>query len=240
MFSETPHFPVPAKAEIRAPALDRNLTNQHAPAVPNVDAVPAPAVHVPKHIALDPVRRTVVRVSEQPAAGQIGLGVVFPEHRKGVDGRGALGVGAAVTVNEVRVGNVDDFLGWGKADAVWSAEAVRHDADIARFRDEAVDVLRELWFGPEALLVAVDGVGEPDGAVRMDDDVVGGVEGARVEIVEDGGGFVGAFGFHVDQPGWFFQAALCAEDEAFAVVCAAIGHEVALRTTDFVACKVCG
>jgi hypothetical protein len=87
-------------------------------------------------------------------------------------------------VDEVRVGDVDGFFRWGEADAVGSAEPVGHDADVASFGHEAVDVLGELGFGPEALFVAVDGVGEPDGAVRGDDDVVGGVEGARVVVVE--------------------------------------------------------
>ena len=33
----------------------------------------------------------------------------------------------------------------------------------------------------------------------MDHNVVGGVEGAAVIVVEEGGSFVGAFGFHVDE-----------------------------------------
>ena len=107
-------------------------------------------------------------------------------------------------MDEVGVGDVNRFLGRGEADAVWSAKAVGHDADIACSGHEAVDLLGQLWFGPEALLVAVDGVGEPDGAVGVNDDIVGGVEGAGVVVVEDGGGFVGALGFHVDQTGWFF------------------------------------
>ena len=142
-------------------------------------------------------------------------------------------------MDEVCIGDVDGFFGRGEADAVWPAEPIGHDADIACFGVVAVDLLRELWFGPEALLVAVNGVGKPDGAVRVDDDVIGGIEGAGVVVVEDGGGFVGTFGFHVDQARWFFQASLGAEDEAFTVVCAAIGHEIALRTTYFVARKVC-
>lgn len=74
------------------------------------------------------------------------------------------------------------FVG-GESNAVGSAERVGYGADVAGGRVEAVDELGELGFWSEALFVAVDGVGEPDGAVGVDDDVVGGVEGAGVVIV---------------------------------------------------------
>lgn len=149
-----------------------------------MDAVAATAVHVAKDVALDAVGRAVVGVRKDAAVRQVRLRVLFPENGKGVDGGGALGVGAAVAVDEVRVGDVDGFFRGGKADAVGPTKAVGHDADVARFRHKAVDVLGELGFGPEALFVAVDGIGEPHGAVRGDDDVVGGIEGARVVVVE--------------------------------------------------------
>lgn len=49
-----------------------------------------------------------------------------------------------------------------------------------------------------------------------------------------------AFRFHVDEAGGFAEGALGAEDEAVAVVGAAVGHEVALGTADFVAGEVGG
>ncbi len=184
LLPKTPHLAIPSKAEIRTPALNQHFPNQHAAAVPDINAVAATAVHVAKDVALDAIGRAVVGVREDAAVGQVRLRVLFPEDGEGVDGGGALGVGAAVAVDEVRVGDVHGFFRRGKADAVRPTKAVGHDADVARFGHEAVDVLGELGFGPEALFVAVDGVGEPDGAVRGDDDVVGGVEGARVVVVE--------------------------------------------------------
>ena len=109
---------------------------------------------------------------------------MFPEDAVRVDSRGAAGVGAAVAVDEVRVRDVECVLIRGETQPVRAAKAIGHDANVTCRRIEAVDVLRQLGFGPEALLVAIDGVGEPDGAVRVDDDVVGGVEGPGVVVVE--------------------------------------------------------
>ena len=105
MFPKTPHLPIPPETEIRTPALDLNLAHQHAASIPHVDAVSAPAVHVAKHIALDPVRRARVRVREYSSVGQE-RGTVFPEDAVGVDGRSAAGIDIAVAVDEIRVGHV--------------------------------------------------------------------------------------------------------------------------------------
>lgn len=237
MFAKTPHLAVAAEAEIRTPAFNQDLAHQHAPAVPHVDAVPAPGVHVAVHIAFDAVRRARVRVCKDPSIGQVRL-IVGPVHRIRVHGGGPRMDLGAVAVDDVRVGDVACFLVGCEADAVRPTEAVSHDPDVAGGRVEAVDVLRELGFRAEALLVAVDRVGEPDGTVRVDDDVVGGVERAAVVVVHERGGFVGAFGFHVDETGRLAEGALGAEDDAVAEIGAAIGHVVAFRTADFVAGEV--
>lgn len=182
MFPKTPHLAVPAEAEIRTPAFDQYLTHQHPAAVPHIDAVPATRVHIPVNIALDAVRGARVRVGEDPSIGQVRL-VVGPVDRIGIHGGGPRMDFGAVAVDDVRVGDVARFFIGREADAVRSAEAVGHDPDVAGGRVEAVDVLGKLGFGAEALLVAVDGVCEPDGAVGVDDDVVGGVEGAAVVVV---------------------------------------------------------
>ena len=51
---------------------------------------------------------------------------------------------------------------------------------------------------------------------------------------------MGAFGFHVDEACGFAERALRAEDEAVAVVSAAIGHVVAFWAADLVAGEVGG
>ena len=84
------------------------------------------------------------------------------------------------------------------------------------------------------MLVAVDGVGEPDAAVGVDDYIVGGIERTGVVVVEQGGGFVGSFGFHVDEAGRFAERSLGTEDYSVAVVGAAVGHVVSFRTADLI------
>ena len=102
-------------------------------------------------------------------------------------------------MDEIRVGDIQCVLARRESDRIRAAQPIRHHADIPRRRVEAVDLLGQLGAGAEAALVAVDGVGEPDAAVGVDGGVGGGVEGARVVVVEDGVGFVGAFRFHVDE-----------------------------------------
>ena len=72
----------------------------------------------------------------------------------------------------------------------------------------------------------------------MHDDVVGGVEGAGVVVVQDGCRFVGTLGFHVDEACWFSKRALSAEDKTVTIVGATVGHEVTLGAADFVASEV--
>ena len=74
----------------------------------------------------------------------------------------------------------------------------------------------------------------------MDDDVVGGVEGARVVVVEECGCFMWSFRFHIDEARGFAERALRAEDDAVAVVGAAIGHVIAFWTANFVSREVRG
>ena len=136
------------------------------------------------HVALDAVRDAGVRVREDAPVdeeGRLRRGVV--QQREGVDGGRAGGVpggggggGSGGGVHGVGVGDVEGALVRGEGDAVRAAEAVGDDADVARGGDEAVDVLGQLGLGAEAVLEAVDGVGEPDGAVGGNDDVVGRVE----------------------------------------------------------------
>ena len=174
------------------------------------------------------------------------MGGWFVDEGEGVDGGcarwggGGWGGEGGGAVDGIGVGDVDGIFVGGESYAIWSSERVCDGADVACSRVEAVDKLGELGFRAEALFVAVDGVGEPDGAVGVDGDVVGGVEGAGVVVVEEGGGFVGAFGFHVGESRWFAEGALGAEDEAVAVVGAAVGHVVAFGAADFVAGEVGG
>lgn len=103
---------------------------------------------------------------------------MFPKDGICVDSGRAAVIGVAITMDEISVGDVDSGFVWRETDAVWPAKTVRYHSDITCARIKAINKLRKLWFGPETLLIAVNWVRKPNGAVRVDDDVVGGVEGA--------------------------------------------------------------
>ena len=128
---------------------------------------------------------------------------MLPEDRVSVDSCGATVVSVAVAVDEVRIRYVDGGLVRGESNSIRSSETVRYNPDITCRWIKAVHQLRKLRFRPKALLVAVYGICEPDRAVGMDDDVIGGIEGAGVVVVQEGCGFVRAFGFHVDEAARF-------------------------------------
>ncbi len=135
---KTPHFAIPPKAKIRTTPLNLHLPNQHAPTIPHVNSIPTPRVHVPKNIGFDPIRRACVRIRKYPAISEVG-GFMFPENRVGVDGGGASVIGIAVTVDEVRVCDVDCVFVGGEAQAIWSSKSICYDSYIAGGRVEAVD-----------------------------------------------------------------------------------------------------
>lgn len=121
-------------------------------------------------------------------------------------------------MHDISVSHVQSVFVRGKAQAVWPAEGVGYHPDVPRGRFKAVDELGQLRARAEAVIIAVDGIGEPDGAIGMDDHVRGAVEGPAVVVVEEGDGLVGSFRFHVDKSAGFTEGALRAEDQAFAVV----------------------
>ena len=237
MLAHAPDLPVPAEAEVVAPALDLDLADQHPAPVPHIDPIPARRVQIAEDIALQSIGGARIDIAEDALVGQEGS-AVLPQDRVGVHGGGAAVVRRAIPVYDVGVADVDGVFVRREGQARRSPEPVGHCPDIAGGRVETVDQLGQLGFGPEAALVAIDGVGEPDGAVGVDDDVVGAVEGAGVVVVQQGDGLVRALSFHVDQAGRFAQGTLSTEDEAVAVVGSATGHVVALGATDLIACEV--
>lgn len=239
MFIQQPHLALPPETEIRNPALNQNFPNQTPSTIPHINPVSTPTVHIPVHIALDPVRRPRIRHREDPSINEKGARI-YNDDIERVDRRRPRRIRRSIPVDKIRVRDIYDLLARREADAVGAAEAVGHDTDVAAAGVEAVDLLRQLRGRAEALLVAVDGVGEPEAAVRVDDDVVGRVEGAAVVVVEQGGGAVRPLGFHVDEAARLVQRALGAEEDAVAVVDAAVSHVIALRAADFVAGEVFG
>lgn len=202
MLPKTPYLAVAAKAKARTPSLDEDLADQHPSAVPHMDAVAAAGVDVAQHVALDAVRGARIGVGEHAPVAQVRL-AVFLEDGERVDGGGATRIAGMAAVEQVGVSDVDGVFARGETEAARAAEAVGDHSDVPGGRVEAVDLLWELRLRPEPVLVAVDGVGEPDGAVGGNDDVAGGVKRPGMVIVEERGRLVRPLGFHVDQPGGF-------------------------------------
>ena len=103
---------------------------------------------------------------------------MFPEYGVSVDGGSATVVGTTIAVDEISISDVDGGFVRRETDSVRPAKTIRHHSDIACTGVKAVNELRKLWFGSEALLITVDWVGEPDRAVGVDNNVVRGIKGA--------------------------------------------------------------
>lgn len=237
MLRKTPHLAVAAKAKAGASALDQDFADQHPSAIPDIDAIAAGGIDITHHVALDTVRGTRIGVGEHAPVAQIRL-IVFPKDGEGVDGGGTTRFAGVRAMEQVGVGDVDGVLAGGKTEAAGTTEAVGDDSDVPRGRIEAVDLLWKLGLGPKAVLVAVDGVGEPHGTVGGHHDVAGGVKWPGMIIVEEGDRLMWSLGFHVDQPGGFFQRALRAQDQPVAVIRATTGHEISFRASDLVAREI--
>ena len=86
-------------------------------------------------------------------------------------------------MDQVGVANVYSLFPGRETDSIRSSESICHNANVARGRIKAVYMLGKLGFGPEPLFVAVYRVCEPDRSVRVNDNVIGRIEGAGVVLV---------------------------------------------------------
>jgi hypothetical protein len=111
------------------------------------------------------------------------------------------------------VGDVQGLLVGRERQAVGLVEGVGNDREAARRRVVPVDEVAPHWLGPEALQVAVAGVGEPDGAVALDHHVVGRVERQRTPGVHHRLQLAGGLVQPTD-PGRLRSGALLADDQA--------------------------
>ena len=127
-------------------------------------------------------------------------------------------------MQHLRIRNIHRPLIRRKANAVRPTKPIRHSSDISARGIKAIDLVRQLRRRADALLGAVDGIGEPDGPVRVhDDDVVGRVEAPAVVVVQQHLGLVRWGGCHVGQAAGHGARALGAEEDAVFVVDAAVG-----------------
>lgn len=192
------HLPVSTKAEVSNTAIHQDLRQQHAARRPDADPIPTPAVHVIVHVALDSVRDPDIRHGEKPPVEKERLARVRPDIERvsslvstpvspdkatpsNSHMRRPRAIRAPVPVDPVRVRDVARLLIRAETDAIRPAEPVCNSPDTPRRRIEAVDLVGQLRARADALLGPVYGVCEPDAAVRVDDDVVGGVERPGVE-----------------------------------------------------------
>ena len=88
------------------------------------------------------------------------------------------------------VGNIEDFFIGGKAEAVGAYKVVGYDGGVSGAGVEAVDVGRQFVFSDLTFVVehdAITWIGEPDTAIGVDNDVVGGIEGFAFKAVDENG-----------------------------------------------------
>ena len=79
--------------------------------------------------------------------------------------------------------------------------------------------------GSDVLLKAVGRVGEPDRTIRVDHNIVDGIEPASVIIAEDCPGLVGRSRLHEDESTWIGKSSLCAEQNTVLVIDASVAHQ---------------
>lgn len=87
-------------------------------------------------------------------------------------------------MNEIRIRNINRLLPGREANPIRPPKPIRHSPHAARGRVKPINLTRKLRRRPDALLIAVYGVREPDRSVRVHDHVVDGVEGAAVEVLQ--------------------------------------------------------
>lgn len=233
---------VAPEAEIRAPAPDRDLADQHPPGTPHLHAVAAPGVHVARRVALDAVREARRRVREDALVGQEGRAAVRRDvvgvyrrrpaclsacasHAVFLFGGGIpLQIVLRRAVTRVGVGDIHDRLIRTKRNAIRPPQPIGQHAEIPRRGIEPVHGARQARPGPELLVGGVARVGEPDAAVARDHDVVRAVEVPAVEARHDGLRALAAR--HVpDAAAARLRRALRADQDAVdGVVDGAVGH----------------
>lgn len=117
-----------------------------------------------------------------------------------------------IAMNPIRIRDIARRLARVKTNPIRPAEPIGDRAHTPRRGIESVDLVWQPRFRAYALLESVDGVGEPDRAVGVDDDVIRGVEGPVVEgCYECLGGRGGRSEWHVYQATGGGERALCAE-----------------------------
>lgn len=81
----------------------------------------------------------------------------------------------------VRVRDIADLLVWAKTNPIRPPKAICNHPDATSAWLESIDLVWQLRRRPNALLRTVDGICEPDAPVRVNDNVIGRVEGSIVE-----------------------------------------------------------
>ena len=127
-------------------------------------------------------------------------------------------------MHSICIGDIHRFLIGREAKPIRSCDVFHYSPNVSRSRIEAVHLIWQLRAGADALLEAVLGIGEPDGSVRVDDDVVDAVEPSAVVVREDCFDGVGWVRGHPGEAAAFSQGTLFAEKYAVAVIDGSIGE----------------
>jgi hypothetical protein len=133
-------------------------------------------------------------------------------------------ISRAVTVNPVRVSNIQRLLVRRKAKPIRTPEPICNSSHIARSQIEAIDVGAKLRLRSKALLEAIYRIGEPDATVRMYNHIVERTELTPVEVIENCASLEWRVNIHVNQATARFFRALSAEQNPRVVVDASVAH----------------
>lgn len=202
MFVQQKNLAAPSETEIRNAALNEYFSEQDPRGRPYVQSIPAPAIHVPFHIAFYTVGPTTVCGSEETTVGKTQLptllndvkGMATPQKHQlyllqaqkaqkrekdksnDLHGGRSVRINTPIPMNPIRIGNINDPLVGRKTNPVRPAESIGHDTDLSRLRLVAIHLVWQFGRRSDTLLVPVDRIREPDGPVAVSHDVVWRVE----------------------------------------------------------------
>lgn len=130
-------------------------------------------------------------------------------------------------MNIVRVSDIHGCTVRAEAEPFRPLQPIRHWANVPGFGIIPIDLTWQLRLVPEALLEAVDWVGEPDCPVWRVHNIVDRVEPASVERAQDRPCLKRRVAAHQRQPSGLLFGALCAEEDAVfgGAGDAAVGHD---------------
>jgi len=126
----------PSEVEIRNHAANINITNQKPLRIPNMNPIAAPRIHIPRLVALNPIRHATATKSEKLPSRKLRAAVhdivlVDGAREARVEREVAAVAGRAVRLDGSRVGHVQFLVVGAETEAVALHEAVGDAPELA-------------------------------------------------------------------------------------------------------------